>query len=363
MVPRSWRIALTGAGLAALVGVAGCGSGGSSSAGGNSNPAGMPGGSKVVVGSWGGDYENFQKQFVIPELDKQQGAPQVVFATADQVARKTKLRAQKSSPTGTLDVVELSDVDMQTMVQAGIMEKLDASKIPNLKYVKDKLKNPYWIPHIYSPSVIVYNKDKVNPAPTSYQDLWDPKYSGKIGIQTIQWTDWFHAAATLALGHTPTDNWDAGVGKLKKLAPHTQVFSSQEQLGNGLMSGQVWMTLDWRARAYQWSHSSDTPLAIAVPKEGTFATAFTVGIPKNAPHKEAAYQYLNAMLAPKAQREFAKHMGYQPTVTNSGISKELLAELGIPADKEKLVKPVDIDYVASHTGDWHTTWQQEVVNH
>ncbi len=353
---RSSIIGFAAAGLVAAVALAACGSGGG-------NPAASAGGGKVVVGSWGGDYENFQKQYVIPELKKESDPPQVVFDTADQVARETKLRAQKSSKTGTMDVVELSDVDMQTMVQAGVMEKLDTSKIPNLKHVKDKLKNPYSIPHIYSPSVIVYNKDKVTPAPTSYQDLWNPEYKGKIGIQTIQWTDFFHAAATLQLGHLPTNNWDAGVDKLKELAPNVQVFSSQEQLGNGLMSGQVWMTLDWRARAYQWAQAGKTPLGIAVPKEGTFATAFVVGIPKNAPHKDAAYKYLNAMLAPNAQKEFAQHMGYQPTVDNSGIPKDLLAKLGIPESKEHLVKPIDLDYVASNTGKWQKIWQQEVINH
>jgi putative spermidine/putrescine transport system substrate-binding protein len=238
---RPAKALLAGVSLVLVGAVTACG-------GGDANPAGPPGGSKVVVGSWGGDYENFQKQFVVPELQKGSAAPKVVFDTADQVARKTKLRTQKGSKTGTLDVVELSDVDMQTMVQAGIMEKLDTSKIPNLRHVKDKLKNPYWIPHIYSPSVIVYNKDKVKPAPTSYADLWDKKYAGKIGIQTVQWTDYFHAAATLQQGHPPTGNWEVGVGKLKQLAPRTQVFSSQEQLGNGLMSGQVWMAVEWGAR-------------------------------------------------------------------------------------------------------------------
>lgn len=315
------------------------------------------------MGSWGGDYENFQKQYVVPELSKDSGSTNVVFATADQTARETKLRAEKSSSTGTMDVVDLSDVDMQTMVQAGIMEKLDTSKIPNLKNVRDKLKNPYWIPHIYSPSVIVYNKDKVKPAPTSYKDLWDAKYKGKIGIQTIQWFDFFHAAATVKLGKTPTNNWDAGESELKRLAPDTQVFSSQEQLGNGLMSGQVWMTLDWRARAYQWAQSSKAPLGIAVPEDGTFATVFAAGIPKNAPNKAAAYKYLNAMLAPAAQKNFAENMGYQPTVTNSGIPPAMEAKLGIPADKEDLVKPIDLDYVASNTGKWQTFWQQDVINH
>lgn len=356
---RSSKLGFVGAALVAALALSSCGSGGT-------NPAGSPsggGGGQVVVGSWGGDYENFQKQYVVTALSKESGAPQVAFATANQVARETELRAQKSSKTGTMDVVELSDVDMQTMVQAGIMEKLDSSKIPNLKYVRDKLKNPYWIPHIYSPSVIVYNKDKVKPAPTSYQDLWNPKYKGKIGIQTIQWTDFFHAAATLQLGQSPTNNWDVGESKLKQLAPNTQVFSSQEQLGNGLMSGQVWMTLDWRARAYQWTQSSKAPLGIAVPKEGTFATVFAAGIPKNAPNKEAAYKYLNAMLAPSAQQNFAQNMGYQATVTNAGISTDMEAKLGIPADKEGLVKPIDLDYVASNTGKWQKFWQQEVINH
>lgn len=356
---RPSKIGFVGAALVGASALASCSSGGANPAG----PPGGGGGGQVVVGSWGGDYENFQKQYVVPALSKESGAPKVVFATADQVARETQLRVQKSSQKGTMDVVDLSDVDMQTMVQAGIMEKLDPSKIPNLKYVRDKLKNPYWIPHIYSPSVIVYNKDKVKPAPTSYQDLWDPKYKGKIGIQTIQWTDFFHAAATLKLGQSPSNNWDAGESKLKQLAPNTQVFSSQEQLGNGLMSGQVWMTLDWRARAYQWEQSSKTPLGIAVPKEGTFATVFTAGIPKNAPNKTAAYKYLNAMLAPAAQKSFAENMGYQATVTNAGLSADMEAKLGIPADKESLVKPIDLDYVASNTGKWQKFWQQEVINH
>ncbi|MGH3098236.1 MAG: ABC transporter substrate-binding protein [Streptosporangiales bacterium] len=353
---RPHRIALLATITALLAGTAACGGGGP-------NPAGPPGGSKVVVGSWGGDYENFQKRFVLPLLEKQQNAPNPVFDTADQGARMTKMRTQGDSKTGTMDVTELSDIDMQKMIDAGLMTKLDPKKIPNWSHIPKNLRNPYWIPHIYSGNVICYNKNKVKPAPTSFKALWDPKYKGKIGIQTIQWDDFYHAAATLATGGHPRHNWAKGVPKLKQLADNVQVFGSQEQLGQGLQSGQVWLTLDWKARAYQWNKGGGAPIGSVVPEEGTFPIIFAAGIPKNAPHKEAAYKYLNAMLAPSAQRDFAKNMGYSPTVDNAELPGKLKKALSFTPAEEKKIKPLDAKWIAKTDERWHRIWKRQIVNH
>lgn len=357
----SRKLGVSVLGLAAIMVMTGCGGSG------KPNPAGAPGGggadaSTIVVGSWGGDYQAFLKEFVGPALQKEENAPEVVFATADNDARLAKLRAEQNGDKGTMDVVALGDIQMAQAVQGGLLEKLDESKIPNLKYLKEGMRNPYWVSQIYSPSIIIYNKDKVSPAPTSYNDLWDEKYAGKIGIQVPQPEDYFHAAATLALGQNATTDLMAGLPLLEKLAPATKVFSSQEQLGEALMSGQVWMALDWKARAYQWIETSETPLAAAVPKEGTFSTAFVMGIPKNAPHKDAAYKYLNAILAPNAQLQFGKNMGYLPTVTNSGIPRELADRLGVAKSDEHLVEQLDVVDIAKNYNEEVTAWQQKIIN-
>lgn len=329
---------------------------------GGPNPAGAQMDSSVVVGTWGGDYQKYLEEYVSAALAQEAGAPEVVYATGNDTARLAKLRAEKGGEKGTVDIVALSIIEMQQAVTAGLLEELDTSKIPNLENVDEKLKNPYWVPHIYSPNVIIYNTDKVSPAPTSYRDLWDEKYAGKIGIQAPQSQDFFHAAATLAQGENATSDLMSGLPLLQELAPNTQVFGSQEQLGSALMSGQVWMTLNWKARAYQWIETSDAPLAAVVPEEGTYSTQFVMAIPKNAPNKEGAYQYLDALLDPDAQLGFSTNMGYLPAVTNSGMSEDLRERLGVPASDEGLVQALDIADIAESYGEVVKVWEQKIIN-
>ena len=56
------------------------------------------------------------------------------------------------------------------------------------------------------------------------------------------------------------------------------------------------------------------PSPAAFPKEGCILYVSGMVVPKNAPNKEAAFKYMNAMLDPPAQLGFAANMGYLPTV-------------------------------------------------
>lgn len=340
--------------IAALaLGAAACGGDGD-------NPAGNPSGGKVVVGSWGGDYQNFLKQFVEPSLDGE-GAPSATYDTADQTARMTKMRAQKGKD-GTIDAAMLGDTDMQQMIDAGVLDKIDAGKLSNYDNIRDGLTNDYWIPHIYSANVIIYNSDKVSTAPDSYSVLWDPKYKGRIGVLSIQWFNFYYAAAALVKNGDPGNNIDDGWEKLKELAGSVKVFSSQEQLGQAMIEGQVWLTTNWKARAFQWNKAGGQPLASVVPKEGTFPVIFAAAVPKNAPDKDAAYAYLNAMLDPDAQVDFAQNMGYSPTVDNAELPSDLSDQLSISDEDQALVRPVDYAYTAENDPRWRQQWEQEIIN-
>ena len=62
-------------------------------------------------------------------------------------------------------------------------------------------------------------------------------------------------------------------------------------------------------------------------------------MPKNAPDKDAAYKYMNAMLEPSAQQGFAAHMGYLPTVDNAPLSGKVGEQLALPDPAPKLIAP------------------------
>jgi putative spermidine/putrescine transport system substrate-binding protein len=94
------------------------------------------------------------------------------------------------------------------------------------------------------------------------------------------------------------------------------------------------------------------------PKEGVpmYVSGFVV--PKNAPNKEGAYTYLNAMLEASAQEGFAKDMGYNPTVTNAKVEPELRERIGFTDEEQKRLVDLDYAYLARNDSALKEWWDK-----
>ncbi|MFD2845424.1 ABC transporter substrate-binding protein [Paracoccus cavernae] len=149
-------------------------------------PAFAQAGGRVVIGTWGGDYQNLQQINIADSVLKDSGM-QVIYDPANDVVRKSKLMAERRLPRGSMDIACLTRQGSYEMYANGLLEELDESKIPALSKVLPFIRVPYGIPHIYTGRVILFNPKEVSPAPTSYNDLWDPKYAGRIGVIDIQY--------------------------------------------------------------------------------------------------------------------------------------------------------------------------------
>ncbi len=312
--------------------------------------------SDVFVGTWGGDYQdlliaNFEKRVL--------GGLKVGVShdVANAPPRKTKLVTERTARKGTMDVALLSETDMYEIYKAGVLDELDFSKLKNAGNIIPALKRSYSIPHIYSGKIILYNPNRVNPAPTSYADLWDPKYKGRVGFADGLYIQIIESAAVIN-GGSPS-NLEPGKAKLaelKKLEP--KVYPSNEALAAALKSEEVWFTIMWRARGMQWKNAG-IPIGLAVPKEGATPIVFEAAIPKNAPNKDCAYAYLDAMLDPEGQVGFAAKMGYVPTVTNAKLDAKLAGDLSFTADEQKKFIIPDLDYVAKNNAALLDWWNRE----
>jgi len=78
-----------------------------------------------------------------------------------------------------------------------------------------------------------------------------------------------------------------------------------------------------------------------IPKEGAVAVTFEGAVPKNARNKPGAFNYLNTMLNPKGQVEFAKAMGYAPTVRNAEMPPDLRDRVSFTESELKRVFAYD----------------------
>ena len=288
----------------------------------------------VVVGTWGGDYQNLLQKIVNPL-----SGSNIVFDTGNAVARATKIRAEKNSRRGSMDVCLLQDIDMYDLSLGDLLEPVNEKNTPNISNAYEQFRNGYSIPHIFSAMVLVYNKEKIPTPPDSFAAALDPKYKGRVGFSDI-----LHIANTLFVGLANggnTSSFNAGMkflAEIKKNDP--KVFPSNEAVAAALKSGEIWMTCMWKARALQWQDAG-LPLGFVLPKEGAVAVTFEGAVPKNARNKPGAWKFLNAMMDPKGQVEFAKAMGYAPTVRNADLPADLRERVSFSDSELKRVFAYD----------------------
>jgi putative spermidine/putrescine transport system substrate-binding protein len=310
---------------------------------------------KCVVGTWGGDYQNLIQKNIVPLL--QPGGIEVIFDTAQDTQRKTKMYAEKRLPRGTMDISALSRAGAYEMHLADTLLELDTSRIPNYKNVLPKLRASYTVPHIFSGRVILYNPKFVTEKPTSYNDLWNPKYKDRVGVIDIQYQTTIESAAMIGGGSL--SNFEPGKAKLMELKKSgVKIMPTNEAMAQALKTEEIWLCIMWKARGVMWQNAG-VPVEIATPKEGVVFYVSDFCVPKNASDQDGAYAFLNAMLDPRAQEGFIEDMGYNPTVNDVPLESAMAKRVAFTPDEQKLLMVQDYDYLAKNDAQLKEWWDKE----
>ncbi len=313
---------------------------------------------QMVIATWGGDYASLLRGNVDEPLMTPQQVT-VVQDLGDEDPRVAKMYAQRRLPRGTDDVVCLQAVRGNEVQQAGLVDTLDETKVPNLAHVLPKLRTGFYAPHIISPQVIIYNPNVIADPPRTFTDLLDPKYQGRVGVSDINYFYIMMAAALAATGDiNKVDVPDAQALALKLNANGLRLYPSTDSIGAGIKSGEIDVGIMWLARVIMWQNAG-IPIKASFQTEGSVLYLSGMVVPKNAPNKPAAYRYLNAMLEPSAQQGFAAKMGYQPTVDNAPLSGRIGEQLAMPDPAPKLIAP-DYGIVGKLQGATSEWWKKSM---
>ncbi len=293
---------------------------------------------QVVIGTWAGDYANL----LHANVDEPLIAPQhitVVQDLGDEDTRAAKVFAQRRLPHGTDDIVCTSPASAFKLNDAGLLEKLDTTKVPNLAKLRPNLGTDFYVPHIYSAQVLVYNPNVVKDPPKTFTDLLDPKYKGRVGVGDASYLFIMMAAALAAGGDANLVMSPPAQALVLKLnANGLRLYPSTDSIGAGIKTGEIDVAIMWLARVAMWQNAA-IPVASTFPAEGALLYVSGMTVPKNAPNKANAYKYLNAMLEAPAQRGFAEHMGYLPTVDDAPLTGKIAEQLALPQPAPKLIPP------------------------
>ncbi len=310
---------------------------------------------QIVVGTWGGDYarllhKNIEEPILIP------AGWEVIQDQAGDPERRAKMAAERRLPRGTTDLQGLSAVNMYQVYAQGLTQEIDYDRLENGQYVLEALKYPHGVAHIYSGMTGVYNPDKIDP-PKSFAEVFDPKWGDRLGIIDIQY-QYTSVAAAIAGGGTPSDLEPRKQVLLDVRKAGARIYPTNEAFAQGLKTEEIDVGIMWKARTVQWQNAGIN-VQSAVPDGGALAYVSGFSIPKNAPNVDGAYAYLDAMLEPSAQENFAVDMGYNPTVTDAKVAPELNERIGFTPEEVKNLVDLDYAYMTENDVALKEWWDKE----
>jgi len=239
-------------------------------------------------------------EYIPPDMQECFGLVYGIKVNRDEYSANEEMYAKLSAGGTSYDLVQPTDYIVSLMVRQGLLQELDHSKLPNIvNYDPNYMNlafdpgNKYTIPYQAGTDAIVYNSDKVNPAPTSWADLWKPEYAGRMVF--LDDSRAVIGATLLTLGYDINTKdpaqLDQAKAKLKLLVPNIKLFDSDSPK-TALIAGDVDLGMTWTGEAFL-AQKAKPSIKYVYPTEGPMIWQDNWAMPKDAPHADAAYAWLN----------------------------------------------------------------------
>jgi len=256
--------------------------------------------------------DNFDEE-VLKEFEKQFN----VRVKYDVMSNNEELLAKIKAGGSKYDLIQPSDYMVATMAKLGLLEELNMSNIPNFQNRSSQFKNlpydpgnKYSIVYTWGVTGIAYNKKYVTETITSWADLWNPKYKGKVAL-----LDDSREVIGMGLkkrGHSNStkdlNQLQAAVNDLKALLPNVLAFDT-DNIKQKFISEEVWIGTVWSGDAALIA-AENKNVDFVIPKEGATIWADNYAIPKGAKNKELAEKFINYMLEPEVSKKNYESIGY-----------------------------------------------------
>ena len=209
---------------------------------------------------------------------------------------------------------------------------------------------------------IMYRTDKIDPPPTSWNDLWNEEYAGHIAMEDYARNA--IAIAALALGYedpfnlTP-EQLEAAKQKLIEQKPLLLTyFESDSEIRELFKSGDVWISFGWTADANILSDEEGIPVEYVSPDEGALSWVCGYSILKGTDMPNAAHALLNNYLDPELQyieaTDFEYFVSNQKTLDL--LTEEEIAAVGL--DNPEEVQNAHAEVTPLNYDEWLQAWEE-----
>jgi len=317
------------------------------------------------VATVGGTWKDWQNECTAQPFTKQTGVS-LVWDVQTPVSIATQMvAAKKGNRIPPNQVSKADQFDIQFFDQQGLTSKVDVELAPTWKDIHPNFRSESWMTNHVAVYCMTWNKEKVKKPITSWFDMWDDVFRGKVAIPVFEWVGFYYLAAlNTALGGSP-ENADRAFGKLKELVDTLQPkFMNSVEHGNQLFqAGEIWIAPFWDGRTRNLQDQG-LPVAYVYPKEGALSNAsgFCLDRAIADDRVKAANQFMNQVGVAENQICFASKINYPPTNLRAlGMLPPKLERIKISqADLDRMLRVPWTAY-NQYKGDYLARWNKEIA--
>jgi Spermidine/putrescine-binding periplasmic protein len=278
------------------------------------------------------NWSDYIAEDTVANFEKETGIKVVYDVFDSNEVLEAKLLAGNTG----FDVVVPSSDFLARQIQAGVFQKLDKSKLPNLKNMDpDTMKllaekdpdNAHSVPYLGGTTGIGFNPKKVAAVmgPDFKMDSWDavlkPENLSKLkqcGVSFLNAPTEIMATVLHYMGKDPNstnpEDYKAAGKLLSTLRPYISYFHSSQYI-NDLANGDICVAIGWSGDVMQAAKraaeaKNGVEVSYVIPKEGALMFSDMLAIPADAKHPENAHAFINYLMRPEVIAKISNYVSY-----------------------------------------------------
>ena len=309
----------------------------------------------LTIASWGGSYQEAQSKALFQPASANMG----VEVKEETYGGMSDVRLQVQTGQVTLDIVVSGSGSAARAAEEALLEKLDYDIIDVSTFLPGTY-DDYCVGGDVFSVVAAWNTDTVGEdGPQNWADFFDTEkfpgsraYRGKVSGAL--------EPALMADGVAPEDVYDVlsseegierAINKIRELKPNIAVFwSSGAQQAQLMKDGEVDMTTGWNGG---FDNAKADGAKVAYTYNQALLDYDCFAIPKGAPNKDLAMQFIAEISKADYQDDLPKYITYGPTNAAAYETGVITAEVaaGLPSSPVNSVLQLPINLA------WYSEWE------
>ena len=304
------------------------------------------------------NWSDYIAEDTVPNFEKEFG----VKVTYDTYESNEEMVAKLQAGASGYDIVVPSGYIIPVLVATDMITPINQKYITNVANVSPIFRklpsdpgDKYTIPWQWGTTGVAYRTDKIKIPIDSWDVFHDRKYAKKLtmmddGREVI-------GAELRRRGHSLNSTDKAELAQAKAdcidAKKNLKAYISAPVKAQ-LISGDVWISQLWNGDTTQ-AKAEQPNLAYVIPKEGCTIWGDSMCIPKTAPNKRAAHEWINYILRPEVGAALSEATGYG--TPNAAAAKAMKDPVPYPTEDELKRLEYQVD-LGKHTETWDQIWTE-----